>query len=80
MNNIFILISLSLVIGIAFVVLFLVIGVKVYDCFITQKARNMIENGWHCCSLCPYKACKERGNKIGDGCYRQVQEEEEHAD
>ena len=56
---------------ISFFWLFLLIGLKVYDFFITKKARKMIKNGWRCCSLCSNAKCKVKGDKIGDGCYGQ---------
>lgn len=54
---------------ISFFWLFLLIGLKVYDFFMTEKARKMIKNGWRCCSLCSNAKCLFRGNETGDGCY-----------
>lgn len=69
MNNIFLLIPSFTIIGVLFILLFLDIGCKAYDYFMTIKAKKMLKKGWRCCSLCSNEKCLFRGDKTGDGCY-----------
>lgn len=77
MNNIFLLIPSLIIIGVLFILLFLDIGVKVYDYFLTIRAKKMLKQGWHCCSLCSNEKCLFRGDKIGDGCYSKCEDDME---